>query len=41
VIGRERNLKQGKVELKFRITGERRVITIEDGVGDVRKFLEN
>jgi len=41
VIVGERNLKQGKVELKFRKTGERKVVAIEGGVGESKKFLED
>ncbi|MGO9480741.1 MAG: proline--tRNA ligase [Candidatus Kryptoniota bacterium] len=40
IIG-DRNLKQGKIELKFRKTGERKVVAIADGINEVESFLKN
>jgi prolyl-tRNA synthetase len=41
VIVGDRNLKQGKVELKFRKTGERRVLPISDVLNEVESLLES
>ncbi|HUI30932.1 MAG TPA: proline--tRNA ligase [Candidatus Acidoferrales bacterium] len=40
VIVGERNLKQGKIELKFRKTGERKVVAASDVLDEVKGFLK-
>ncbi len=40
VIVGERNLKQGNVELKFRKTGERRVLQVAEVAGEIKKFFD-
>ncbi len=39
VIVGERNLKQGKIEVKFRKTGERKVIPVADVVGEIENHV--
>lgn len=39
VIVGERNLKQGKIEVKFRKTGERKVIPVADVVGEIGSYV--
>ncbi len=39
VIVGERNLKQGNIELKFRSTGERKVVPAADVIEEIKKFL--
>jgi len=41
VIVGERNLKQGKIEIKFRKTGERKSVPISDVINEVDTFLKN
>jgi prolyl-tRNA synthetase len=41
VIVGERNLKQGNVELKFRKTGERKIIAIDEVNDTIRTYLKN
>ncbi len=41
VIVGERNLKQGKIELKFRKTGDRKVVEIACVIDEINSFLKN
>ncbi len=41
VIVGERNLKNGNIELKFRKTGERKVVAVAEGVDEAKKLLGN
>lgn len=41
VIVGDRNLKQGRIELKFRKTGERKVLPISDALNEVKSLLES
>ncbi len=41
VIVGERNLKHGNIELKFRNTGERKVVPAGEVIGEIKKFLAN